>query len=84
MVVLSAALLTKTKSLLARQFVEIPRMRIEGLLSAFCKLVDKQPKDHTYIETENVRYVYQPMDTVYLVIITSKGSNILEDLETLK
>jgi hypothetical protein len=83
MVCLSAALLSKTKTLVARQFVEMSRLRVEGLLGAFPKLVDSG-KDHTYIETESVRYVYQPMEALFLVLVTNKSSNILEDLETLR
>ncbi|KAF4728792.1 Coatomer subunit delta, partial [Perkinsus olseni] len=55
-----------------------------GLLGAFIKLVESQKSDHTYIETENIRYVYQPMEQLYLVLITTRQSNILEDLDTLK
>lgn len=85
MVVLSAAILSKNKTLLSRQFVEITRLRIEGLLSAFPKLVDAEKgKDHTYIETESVRYIYQPIEQLFLLLITNKTSNILEDLETLR
>lgn len=84
MVVISAALLSKSKTLMARQFVEVSRLRIEGLLSAFVRLIESGSKDHTYIETDSIRYVYLPIESLYLVLITNKHSNILEDLETLK
>lgn len=69
--------------LVSRQFVDMSRIRIEGLLAAFPKLVGTG-KQHTYVETENVRYVYQPIDTLYLLLVTNKQSNILEDLDTLR
>jgi coatomer subunit delta len=69
--------------LVSRQYVEMNRIRVEGLLAAFPKLVGTG-KQHTYVETENVRYVYQPMEGLYLLLITNKQSNILEDLETLR
>ncbi|KAF4665065.1 Alpha-1,3-mannosyltransferase-like protein [Perkinsus chesapeaki] len=80
----SAAVVSKQKVLLARQFVDVSRLRMEGLLGAFMKLVESQKSDHTYIETENIRYVYQPIEQLYLVLITTRQSNILEDLDTLK
>jgi hypothetical protein len=83
MVVLSAAIVTSGKTLVARQFVEMTRLRVEGLLSAFPKLLDSG-RDHTFIETETVRYVYQPMESLYLLLVTNRSSNILEDLETLR
>eukprot|EP01024_Parvocaulis_polyphysoides_P024925 TRINITY_DN2273_c0_g2_i1.p1 TRINITY_DN2273_c0_g2~~TRINITY_DN2273_c0_g2_i1.p1 ORF type:complete len:504 (+),score=64.98 TRINITY_DN2273_c0_g2_i1:1805-3316(+) len=84
MVVLASSIVTKGgKVLVSRQFVEMTRVRIEGLLAAFPKLVGSG-KQHTYVETENVRYVYQPLEGMYLLLITNKQSNILEDLETLR
>ncbi|CAH1446611.1 unnamed protein product [Lactuca virosa] len=59
------------------------KIRIEGLLTAFPKLIGSGKK-HTYVETENVRYVYHPMEGIYLLLVTNKQSNILKDLDTLR
>jgi hypothetical protein len=55
-------------ALLSRQFVDISRIRIEGLLAAFPKLIggdggpagassSSSAKQHTFVETDNVRCV---------------------------
>lgn len=60
------------------------RLRVEGLLAAFPKLVG-HAKQHTFVETDSVRYVYQPLENqMYLLLITTKASNIVEDLGTLR
>ena len=83
--VLAAAVCSKQgKALISRQFVEMTRIRIEGLLAAFPKLMGSGNKQHTFVETETVRYVYQPIENLFLLILTTKSSNIVEDLETLR
>jgi hypothetical protein len=54
------------------------------LLASFPKLLGSDAKQHTFVETDSVRYVYQPMENLYLLLITNKASNIVEDLDTLR
>lgn len=58
-------------AILSRQFCEIQRSRVEGLLAAFPKLTSAG-KQHTTIETENVRYVYQPLEELFMVLVTNR------------
>lgn len=84
MVLLAAAVMTKAgKVIVSRQFVDMSRARVEGLLLAFPKLLGAG-RQHTFVETESVRYVYQPHDKLYVLLLTTRASNILEDLETLR
>jgi hypothetical protein len=65
--------------------VSVPRSRIEGLLAAFPKLLSgNENQQHTFIETTSVRYLYQRFEDLFLIVITNKSSNIIEDLETLR
>ncbi|KAF2726058.1 hypothetical protein K431DRAFT_342313 [Polychaeton citri CBS 116435] len=83
MVVLSAAITTRSgKPILARQFRQMQRSRVEALLASFPKLADTASQ-HTTVEQDNVRFVYQPLDELYMVLITNRQSNILQDISTL-
>jgi hypothetical protein len=62
--------------------VEVSRSHIEGLLAAFSRLVGTE-KEHTFVESESVRYLYQALEDIFVIVITNKASNILEDLDTL-
>ncbi|KAH8815753.1 hypothetical protein F5884DRAFT_191955 [Xylogone sp. PMI_703] len=83
MVVLAASICTRGgKAVLSRQFREMQRSRIEGLLASFPKLADTGTQ-HTTVEQDNVRFVYQPLDELYMVLITNRQSNILQDIDSL-
>ncbi|KAJ2157311.1 coatomer subunit delta [Coemansia sp. RSA 552] len=61
----------------------MPRTRIEGLLASFPKLM-VPGQQHTTVETETLRYVYQPLgEEMYAVLVTSRQNNIVQDMDTL-
>ena len=85
MVVLATSILHRHsgKVLFSRQFLPITKVRIDSLLQTFPKLIDEDSQ-HTFIETDQVRYVYQATEKLYVVLITNKSSNIMEDLDSLQ
>ncbi|KAK7194945.1 coatomer delta subunit-like protein [Novymonas esmeraldas] len=85
MTVISAGVVSKQgRIVLARQFTDISRVRIEGLLSAFPRLLESSVnRQVTFIDAGTVRYVYQPIEELFLVLVTTTKSNIVEDLATL-
>lgn len=68
--------------MISRQYKQLTRTRVEGLLNTFPKLIPTNSQNTT-VETEAIRFLYQPINDLYLVLITNKGSNILQDIETL-
>ncbi|CCD23663.1 coatomer subunit delta NDAI_0B06320 [Naumovozyma dairenensis CBS 421] len=84
MVVLAASITTRHgKPLLSRQFRDLTKDRVMELLSNFQGLVANISSDHTFVEDEHVRYVYKPFDDYYIILITNRQSNIVQDLSTL-
>ncbi len=95
MVVISASICNKSgKILVARQFVGINRLKLEEYVANFPKLIESgnhlsvfhslTGKQCTHVETDAIRYVYVPIEKLFLVLITTKNSNIIEDLEVLR
>jgi FtsZ-binding cell division protein ZapB len=79
---LSVAIITQQgKPLVARQFSNVSKAQITNHLAVFPKLLTKSSQ--SYVESSTSRYVYQEIDQLYFVLITTKDSNILEDLELL-
>ena len=62
MVLLAATIVTRTgRAVVSRQSVDMTRVRIESLLAAFPKLIPKDGGQHTFVETDSVRYVYSAL-----------------------
>ena len=58
MVLIAAAVCSKSgKAIISRQFVELTKSRIEGLVAAFPKLMTAG-KQHTFVETDSVRLIH--------------------------
>ncbi|EAS04835.1 adaptor complexes medium subunit family protein (macronuclear) [Tetrahymena thermophila SB210] len=84
MVIISAAVCDKQGDILiARQYQNITKHQLEENMRNFPKLITPD-QQHTFVETEYVRYVYLPLDNMYLVLLTKKNSNIIEDQETIR
>ena len=67
----------------ARQFFNITRMDLEEYVVQFSRGVDSC-KEITHFESDKVRYIFIPIESIYLILITTKNSNIIEDTEILK
>ncbi|SCZ94410.1 BZ3500_MvSof-1268-A1-R1_Chr12-2g03881 [Microbotryum saponariae] len=74
--------LTNGAPLLSRQFLGLPRSRLESLLASFPRLVSPT-SEHTVVEASGARFVYTPLEDLYVLLITNTQSNILLDLSTL-
>jgi hypothetical protein len=84
MVVISTAIINKNaKIIFARQFEPITRLELEEYIVHFSRNIDTC-KESTHLETDKVRYLFITIDELYLIIITTKNSNFIEDIEILK
>ena len=72
-----------SRIIFARQFFNITRMDLEEYIVQFSRGVDSC-KEITHFESDKVRYIFIPIESLYLILITTKNSNIIEDTEILK
>lgn len=84
MVALSTVICNKNaKIIFARQFTKMTRMELEEHIVHFSRNIDSC-KDTTHLESDKARYLFIPVESFFLVLITSKTSNIIEDTEIIK
>jgi hypothetical protein len=84
MVAISTVICNKNaKILFARQFLELSRLELEEHIVLFSRNIDAC-KDTTHIESDKARYLFIPFENLFLVLITTRNSNIIEDSEILK
>jgi hypothetical protein len=81
MVVLSTAICNKNaKIIFARQFIPMSRLELEEHIVHFSRNIDTC-KDSTHFESNSTRYIFIPVDNLYLLVITTIDSNVIEDIE---
>jgi hypothetical protein len=84
MVALSTVICNKNaKIIFARQFLKMSRLELEEHIVHFSRNIDSC-KDTTHLEGDNARYLFIPVENLFLVLITTKQSNVIEDIEIIK
>jgi len=57
---------------------------VENLFAAFIRLLPSGTREHQMLETEAAYYLYQPIEQLYLVMIATKTSNMVENFDCLR
>ena len=84
MVILTVGICNKNGQLIiARQFEGMARNTVEDIYLSFPKLI-KPNQQHTYVQSDKYIFLYIPMENLFLVTVSSKNSNIIEDQETIR
>ncbi|KAH7826232.1 Coatomer subunit delta (CopD) [Monocercomonoides exilis] len=79
-----AGILSKDGRVLLRRAFAQEEAQIEGLISFISKaLPGVSSVEHTMINFEGTRFIYQPVDNVILFLASNKSSNIIEDQDSL-
>mgnify|MGYP001022665711 CR=1 FL=1 len=84
MVILTVGICNKNGQLtISRQFEGMTKTSVEEIYRSFPKLIH-QGQQHTYVQSDKHTFLYLPIDSLYLVLVSSKNSNIIEDQETIR
>lgn len=79
MVILTVGICNKNGQLiLARQFEGMTKNTVEDIYLSFPKLL-KPDQQHTYVQSDKYTFLYIPIEGLYLVTVSSRNSNIIED-----
>ena len=79
MVILTVGICNKNSQLLlSRQFEGMNKNMVEDIYLSFPKLI-KINQQHTYVQSDKYTFLYIPIENLYLVMVSSKNSNIIED-----
>ncbi|KAJ4461081.1 putative Coatomer subunit delta [Paratrimastix pyriformis] len=81
--VIGAGILTRVGRVLVSTCFERTSHNIDNLFAAFTKLLPSGNREHQMLETESAYYLYQPLEQLYLVMIATKTSNMVENLDCL-
>ena len=71
------------KLILLRQFSTLAFPQLAYEIQSFSKLITAD-QQHSFVELECTRYLYIPIDDLFIVVISNIASNIIEDLGVLK
>ena len=84
MVIISVGICNKNGQLVvSRQFEDMKRSHVEDLYLSFPKLITPS-QQHTYVQSDHHIFLYIPIEGLYLVLISTRNSNIIEDQETIR
>ena len=82
--VISVAIATKAgKLLLYYTFEDVSRTQVEDCVKNLPSLI-KEDQQHTYVEHGKFRLNFLPLNGLYLLTMSTKRSNILEDVEIVR
>eukprot|EP00768_Dysnectes_brevis_P003767 gnl/Dysnectes_brevis/267_a298_4330.p1 GENE.gnl/Dysnectes_brevis/267_a298_4330~~gnl/Dysnectes_brevis/267_a298_4330.p1 ORF type:complete len:282 (+),score=35.60 gnl/Dysnectes_brevis/267_a298_4330:507-1352(+) len=83
-IIASAIVSNEGSVLVARQFLPIPRSKLQGLFDAFVKVAEQNAESSFYDQpSSSYRYIYRRLEKLFVVLICLKTSFLVEDLETL-